>query len=145
MKTRPLGSSDISASIVGLGAWVLGGGSLWGADTDDNESVRTIQAALDLGVNSSEFWNSWLTLNNRKAVLDMLAGWKPLTEKYGCTLSQLVIAWTAAQSRVAHVLCGGRTAAQVSENARAGDLTIEPGDLQRIRNDVVALGAPAKT
>ena len=51
MKQNPLGSSGLSASVVGLGAWVLGGGPLWGKETDDAESVRTIQAALDLGVN----------------------------------------------------------------------------------------------
>jgi len=51
MKHKPLGNSGISASIVGLGAWVIGGGTVWGQDPDDRESVRTIQAALDLGVN----------------------------------------------------------------------------------------------
>src|SRR5262245_14729172 len=51
MKQRPIGNSGLSGSIVGLGTWVLGGGQIWGKDTDDSESVRTIQAALDLGIN----------------------------------------------------------------------------------------------
>jgi len=334
MKQKPLGNSGLSASIVGLGAWVLGGGQLWGQDTDDAESVRTIQAALDLGINlidtapaygwgrservvgralkgrrdrailatkcglwwedargsfftdfdgkklyrslrpdtlqieienslrrletdyidlyqthwpsvppdhtpiadtmavllkfkdqgkiraigvcnvsleelkenlrcggivsdqfrysmlhreaeadilpfcaqhqiatltymsleqglltgkigmdrvfkptefrSNTYWNDWLIPVNRKRVLDLLASWKDLTDKYACTLSQLVIAWTAAQHGVTHVLAGGRNLAQVSENAKAGDLTLETADLARIRRDVIALGAPAK-
>lgn len=334
MKQKPLGNSGLSASIVGLGAWVLGGGQLWGQDTDDAESVRTIQAALDLGINlidtapaygwgrservvgralkgrrdrailatkcglwwedargsfftdfdgkklyrslrpdtlqleienslrrletdyidlyqthwpsvppdhtpiadtmavllkfkdqgkiraigvcnvsldelkenlrcggivsdqfrysmlhreaeadilpfcaqhqiatltymsleqglltgkigmdrvfkptefrSNTHWNDWLIPVNRKRVLDLLASWKDLTDKYACTLSQLVIAWTAAQPGVTHVLAGGRNLAQVSENAKAGDLTLEAADLARIRRDVIALGAPAK-
>ena len=335
MKQKPLGNSGLSASIVGLGAWVLGGGQLWGQDTDDAESVRTIQAALDLGINlidtapaygwgrservvgralkgrrdrailatkcglwwedargsfftdfdgkklyrslrpdtlqieienslrrletdyidlyqthwpsvppdhtpiadtmavllkfkeqgkiraigvcnvsleelkenlrcggivsdqfrysmlhreaeadilpfcaqhqiatltymsleqglltgkigmdrvfkptefrSNTYWNDWLIPVNRKRVLDLLASWKDLTDKYACTLSQLVIAWTAAQHGVTHVLAGGRNLAQVSENAKAGDLTLETADLARIRRDVIALGAPAKS
>ena len=51
MEYRPLGNSGLHASIVGLGTWVLGGGSIWGQDTDDAESTRTIHAALDAGIN----------------------------------------------------------------------------------------------
>jgi methylglyoxal reductase len=334
MKYRPLGNSNIQASIVGLGAWVLGGGSIWGQDTDDRESIRTIQTALDLGINlidtapaygwgrsevvvgqalkgrrdqavvatkcglwwedargsfftdfdgkkmyrslrpdtiqievenslrrlnidcidlyqthwpscppehtpiadtmacllklkeqgkiraigvsnvsldelkenlrcgpvasdqfrysmlfrdpekdilpfcaqnkvatltymsleqglltgkvgmdrvfqptefrSNTFWNPWYIPVNRRRVLDLLASWKPLTDKYRCTLSQLVLAWTAAQPGVTHVLCGTRNLAQLNDNAKAGDMVLESADLQRIRNDVVGLGEPQK-
>ena len=334
MKQRPIGNSGLSASIVGLGAWVLGGGQLWGRDTDDSESVRTIQEALDLGINlidtapaygwgrservvgqalkgrrqqavlatkcglwwedsrgsffadfdgkkmnrslrpdtiqleienslrrlgvdyidlyqthwpsmppdqtpiadtmavllnlkqqgkiraigvcnvsaaeldenlreggivsdqfrysmlhreaeqdilpycakhqlatltymsleqglltgkigmdrvfqptefrSNTYWNDWMIPSNRKRVLDLLASWKDLTAKYGCTIAQLVIAWTAAQPGVTHVLAGGRNIAQVADNAKAADLNLEAVDLTRIRHDVQALGEPAK-
>jgi methylglyoxal reductase len=334
MNYKPLGNSGISASIVGLGAWVLGGGQLWGKDTDDAESVRTIQKAIDLGINlidtapaygfgrsevvvgkaiqgrrdkvviatkcglwwdnargsffadfdgkkiyrslrpdtlrieienslqrlgvdcidlyqthwpsaspdftpiadtmatllafkdqgkirtigvsnvsvgelkesircghvvsdqfrysmlnrdaekrilpfcaqnnvatltymsleqglltgkigmdrvfkpgefrANEAWNAWLVPVNRRRVLDLLAHWKELTDKYGCTLAQLVIAWTAAQPGVTHVLAGGRNLAQVTENARAGELKLAPADIQRVRDDTLALGEPAK-
>lgn len=335
MKYRPLGDTGISVSVVGLGAWVLGGGQIWGADTDDSESIRAIQSAIDLGINlidtapaygfgrsemvvgkaiqgrrekvvlatkcglwwndergsfftdfdgkklyrslrpdtiqieieaslcrlrtdyidlyqthwpsvlpdftpiadtmatllklkdqgkvralgvcnvseneleenlrcgrvvsnqfrysmlsrdaekdilpfcaknnvatltymsleqglltgkigmdrvfkstefrSNEYWNTWLIPANRKRVLDLLAGWRGFTEKYNCTLAQLVIAWTAAQSGITHVLAGGRNVAQVADNAKAGELTLVPQDIQRIRRDLVALGEPVKT
>jgi len=334
MQHKPLSNSGLSASVIGLGAWVLGGGALWGKDTDDPESVRTIQAALDLGINlidtapaygwgrservvglalkgrrdrailatkcglwwedsrgsffadfdgkkmyrslrpdtirieidnslrrlgtdyidlyqthwpsmppdhtpiedtmavlldlkqqgkiraigvcnvsltelqehlrcgaiaSDQFrysmlhreaeadilqfceerrvatltymsleqglltgkigmdrvfqptefranaaWNDWLTLDNRQRVLDLLASWNDLTDKYACSLAQLVLAWTAAQPGVTHVLAGGRNLQQVTENVKAGDLNLEPADLQRIRQDVIALGEPHK-
>ncbi|MGZ4964322.1 MAG: aldo/keto reductase [Limisphaerales bacterium] len=333
MKFKSLGNSGISASVVGLGAWVLGGGQLWGQDTDDKESIRAIQSAIDLGINlidtapaygfgrsesvigkaiagrrdkvviatkcglwwesergsffcdfdgkklfrslapetiqieienslrrlgvdcidlyqthwpsvppvctpiadtmatllklksqgkiraigvcnvspdelnehlrcgelasaqlrysmlnreaetnilpacaknnlatltfmsleqglltgkigmdrvfkpsefrSNEFWNNWLAPVNRKRVLDLLGGWKDLTQAYACTLSQLVIAWTAAQPGVTHVLAGGRNVAQVTENARAADLSLSAADVQRMRKDLIALGQPS--
>ena len=54
MNQRPLGENGPLASVVGLGAWVIGGGRLWGHDTRDDESVATIQAALDEGINLIE-------------------------------------------------------------------------------------------
>ncbi len=334
MKTKPLGNSGLNASVVGLGAWVLGGGAVWGKDTNDAESVRTVQAALDHGINlidtapgygwgrseqvvgralkgrrdkaivatkcgiwwedsrgsyftemdgrkvnrslrpdtirielesslrrldidcidlyqthwpsvppdftpitdtvaellkfkdqgkiraigvcnvsldglkenrrcgsiasdqlrysmlhreaekdilpycaqhnlatltymsleqglltgkigmdrqfapgefrSNAAWNDWLVPVNRRRVLDLLASWADLTTEYRCTLSQLVLAWTAAQPGVTHVLAGARTVAQVSENLKAGELNLEAADLARIRKDVLALGEPVK-
>ncbi len=334
MKKKTLGNSGMAASVVGLGAWVLGGGQVWGKDTDDAESVRTIQAALDLGINlidtapgygwgrservvgqalkgrrdkaivatkcgiwwedargsyfaeldgrkvnrslrpdtiqieienslrrldvdcidlyqthwpsappdftpiadtmavllklkeqgkiraigvsnvsldelkenvrygaiatdqfrysmlhreaerdilphcaqhnigtltymsleqglltgkigmdrqfaagefrSNTAWNEWFIPANRQRVLNLLASWQDLTNKYHCTLAQLVIAWTAAQPGVTHVLAGARNPAQLSENAKAGELDLEPADLARIRKDLIALGEPVK-
>ena len=93
---------------------------------------------------ANEFWNAWLIPANRQRVLVLLARWQELTDKYGCTLAQLVIAWTAAQPGVTHVLAGGRNLAQVTENARAGELKLAVADIKRIRDDVLALGEPAK-
>jgi len=93
---------------------------------------------------ANESWNAWLIPANRRRVLDLLARWKDLTEEYQCTLAQLVIAWTAAQPGVTHVLAGGRNSQQVTENARAGELTLAAADIKRIREDVIALGDPAK-
>ena len=45
-----VGKSGIEVSRLGLGTWAIGGGSWWG-DNDDAESIRTIHAALDLGIN----------------------------------------------------------------------------------------------
>lgn len=50
MKRRALGKSGIEASVIGLGTWVTGGGSWWGKDADDAESIRAIHASIDAGV-----------------------------------------------------------------------------------------------
>ncbi|HET6228605.1 MAG TPA: aldo/keto reductase [Longimicrobiaceae bacterium] len=44
-----IGDTGLEASRIGLGAWAIGG-SWWGG-TDEGEAVRTIHAALDLGIN----------------------------------------------------------------------------------------------
>jgi methylglyoxal reductase len=89
---------------------------------------------------SNEAWNPWFIPTNRSRVLQVLANWHDLLEKHHCTLSQLVIAWTAAQPGVTHVLCGTRTLSQLADNAQAANLTLESTDLQRMRSEMVALG-----
>jgi aryl-alcohol dehydrogenase-like predicted oxidoreductase len=52
-ETRQLGNSDLHLTSIGYGAWAIGGGNwefAWGAQ-DDNESVKTIERALDSGIN----------------------------------------------------------------------------------------------
>jgi len=50
MEQRPLGNSGISVSAIGLGTWAHGATrETWG-HVDDNESIATIQAAVDAGV-----------------------------------------------------------------------------------------------
>jgi aryl-alcohol dehydrogenase-like predicted oxidoreductase len=53
LSTRQLGDSDLRITTIGFGAWAIGGGNwefAWGAQ-DDSESIKTIERALDLGVN----------------------------------------------------------------------------------------------
>lgn len=47
---KQIGKSDLKASVIALGTWAIGGGSWWG-ENDDNESIKTIQTAIDQGIN----------------------------------------------------------------------------------------------
>jgi methylglyoxal reductase len=49
MLYRKLGSSGIDVSVVGFGAWAIGGW-MWGG-TDEPQAVAAVQAALDHGIN----------------------------------------------------------------------------------------------
>ncbi len=53
MRTRALGSTGLEISVVGFGAWAIGGGGWeWGyGPQDDADSIAAIHRALELGVN----------------------------------------------------------------------------------------------
>ena len=53
MKTRRLGNSDLEITLIGFGAWAIGGGDWifgWGPQ-EDADSVNAIHRAVDLGIN----------------------------------------------------------------------------------------------
>ena len=49
MHYRKLGTSDISASVIGFGAWAIGGW-MWGG-AEEKDAIRAVEAALDCGIN----------------------------------------------------------------------------------------------
>lgn len=51
MKYMEIGRSGIKASVITMGAMGIGGGTWW-RNSDDDESVRTIHRALELGINT---------------------------------------------------------------------------------------------
>jgi methylglyoxal reductase len=81
----------------------------------------------------------WYAPDKRAKVLAMIEGWKPLAAKYGCKLSQLVLAWTFSLPGVDFVLVGARKPEHALENAQAGDLVLEAADVARMRADAESL------
>ena len=53
MKYRKLGKSGIKVSEIGFGAWTIGL-DWWGKKIDDDESIRILKRAYDLGINFYE-------------------------------------------------------------------------------------------
>jgi aryl-alcohol dehydrogenase-like predicted oxidoreductase len=59
MKYRKFGSTDIEISRIVMGCWAIGGGYTWG-EQDEKDSIDTIRAAVDVGVNmfdTAEFYS----------------------------------------------------------------------------------------
>ena len=111
------------------------------------QGLLTGQVGMDRVFGKDEFrsndaWNPWYLPANRRRVLDLLDAWRGLTRRYQCTLAQLVLAWTATQPGVTHVLCGARHVGQAKDNAAAGNLSLAPEDIRQMRRDVEALGEP---
>ena len=50
MEKRKLGTSDLKVSVIGFGAWGIGGHPFW-TNEGDNESVRAVEKAFDSGIN----------------------------------------------------------------------------------------------
>lgn len=86
--------------------------------------------------------NAWYKPENRIRAVRMLDGWKPLSDKYQCSLTDLVIAWTLAQSFTMNVLTGGRKPQHVIENAAGGSLALDRADVLRMTQDIDRLQQP---
>jgi aryl-alcohol dehydrogenase-like predicted oxidoreductase len=65
-------------------------------------------------------------LRRTGAFLDRI---KPIADRRGLTIGQLVIAWTVAQPGVTHALVGARTPQQAVENAKAGSVELTADEL----------------
>jgi aryl-alcohol dehydrogenase-like predicted oxidoreductase len=73
-------------------------------------------------------------------VLDAVQRVRPLAEKAGCTLAQLALIWCLRQPAVTSVIVGATKAEQVDENAKAGELHVEPAifeEMNRILEPVL--------
>ena len=80
----------------------------------------------------------WFQPENLPKIAALTAKWAPLCQKYACSMTQLVIGWTAAQGngRNVQVLCGARKLNQIEDNAKGGDVVLDPVDVMTMRADV---------
>jgi methylglyoxal reductase len=66
---------------------------------------------------------------------------RPFAEKYKATIGQIVIALTASQKGITHMLVGARDAAQARENASGGCLELSSADLAAMGQIAARLAA----
>jgi methylglyoxal reductase len=80
----------------------------------------------------------WFQPENLAKIAALAGQWAPLCRKYDCTMTQLVIGWTAAQGNGGNVnvLCGARKPHQIEDNAKGGDIVLDAADVAAMRRDV---------
>jgi methylglyoxal reductase len=83
----------------------------------------------------------WFEPENLAKIAALADTWAPLYRKYACTMTQLVIGWTAAQGNGSNVnvLCGARKLHQIEDNAKGGDVVLDAADVAAMRKDVEAI------
>jgi methylglyoxal reductase len=80
----------------------------------------------------------WYQPENLPKIVELAGKWEPLCKKYGCTMTNLVIACTGAQGNGSNVsvMVGARKVAQVEENAKGGGISLDAADIASMLKDV---------
>ena len=91
-----------------------------------------VTADRELGEGDLRAADPRFSKENRTRILAFLDEIHPVADAHRATLAQLALAWTLARRGLTHALAGARTAAQVDDNAAAGDLELSSEDLAQI-------------
>ena len=75
----------------------------------------------------------WFQPDNMQAAMDMMDKWKPLCEKYNCTIANLALGWILAQGDFLNLLSGSTTVDQIKENVKSAELELDPEDVAYMR------------
>lgn len=75
----------------------------------------------------------WFQPDNMQRAMDMMDEWKPLCEKYNCTISNLALAWILAQGDFLNLLSGATTSPHLLDAAKSAELELEKDDVTWMR------------
>lgn len=81
----------------------------------------------------------WFQRENMLRVIDMLEQWRPLCDKYRCSVPTLALAWILKQSELISILSGATAPEQVRENVQALAITLTDADSLLMREMAEAL------
>lgn len=76
---------------------------------------------------------TWWQPGNMERVIDMLDAWKPLTEKYHCSIPALCLAWVMNQGDTVNLLTGATSPDEVRMNVPAADIVLSDADSRLMR------------
>ena len=109
---RTLGRSGIEVSAMGLGCWAIGGVWAWGdapvgwGEVDDNESIRAIRSAIDLGVNFFDTADVYGCGHSERVLGKAIADRKDeivVATKFGNVFDEEKRVWTGEDISPAHI------------------------------------------
>lgn len=78
----------------------------------------------------------WFQPDNMQKAMDVMDQWKPLCEKYNCTIANLALAWILAQGEFINLLSGSTTVDQIKENVKSTELELDQADVAMMRDMV---------
>lgn len=81
----------------------------------------------------------WWQPGNLERVVDMLDAWRPLAQKYDCSIPALCLAWIMNQGDTVNLLTGATSSAEVEMNAPAASITLSDEDTRLMRKMAEAL------
>ena len=76
----------------------------------------------------------WFQPDHMQDAMDMMDEWRPLCEKYNCTIANLALSWILAQGDFLNLLSGSTTVEQIQENVKSAELELDPKDVQIMRD-----------
>ncbi|TIU84503.1 MAG: aldo/keto reductase [Mesorhizobium sp.] len=107
MQQRQLGSSPVKVSEIGLGTWGMSG-AFWGA-ADDEESIRVIRRALDLGITLIDTAEAYGHGHAEEVVGQALAGARQGGSKRSASRISALPTWTAPANTASSTCCSRPT------------------------------------
>lgn len=75
----------------------------------------------------------WFQPENMQKAMDMMDEWKPLCEKYDCTIANLALAWILAQGDFINLLSGANTVDEIKENVKSMNIVLDKEDVEMMR------------
>lgn len=81
----------------------------------------------------------WFQPENMQKAMDVMDRWKPLCEKYNCTIANLALDWILAQGDFINLLSGSTTVDRIAENVKSSELELEASDVAMMREMVEAI------
>ena len=136
MRYATLGRTGVKVSRFCLGAMMFGKGF----NSDHDDCVRIIRAALDAGINFVDTADGYTWGESEQIVGKALRGRRDsivLADQAGLPMAQLATAWAMEHPDVASVIIGPRTMQQFTDSLASADLRLDADLLDRI-DDLVA-------